>query len=152
MELDAPTAAAYVGHAFGQMLAAADRLGDDLVNAMPHGPTTNSVAGLVVHCCGLTEWWLGHVALGEPSDRDRDAEFREVATVAELHDYVDDILARAGDHLARLEVGDSMPGHPARAQLPGGADSDASVVLHVMEELYQHLGHIQLTVDALAQR
>jgi hypothetical protein len=152
MELDAPTAAAYVGHAFGQMLAAADRLGDELVNVRPYGPTTNSVAALVVHCCGLTEWWLGHVALGEPSDRDRTAEFRHEATVAELHEHVDATLARAGDLLARLDVGDGLPGHPARESLPGDSETDAAVVLHVLEEIYQHLGHVQLTVDALVLR
>ena len=149
MELDAPTAASYVGHAFGQLLAAADRLGDDLVNRPPFGPGTNSVAALIVHCCGLTEWWLGHVALGEPSDRDRQAELTAQATVAQLHDEVDAVLARAGDLLARLEAGDGGPGHPARAELPGGTGTDAAVVLHVLEELYQHLGHAQLTVDAL---
>jgi hypothetical protein len=149
MELDAPTAAAYVGHAFGQMLAAADRLGDDGVNVRPHGPTTNSVAALVAHCCGVTEWWLGHVALGEPSDRDRDAEFHREATVAELHELVSATLTRVGDHLARIEAGDGLPGHPLRAELPGDGESDTSVILHVLEELYQHLGHIQLTVDAL---
>ena len=37
---------------------------------------------------------------------------------------------------------------PSRFLLDGDT-SDASVVLHVLEELYQHLGHIELTADAL---
>jgi hypothetical protein len=30
--------------------------------------------------------------------------------------------------------------------------SDAALVIHLFEELYQHLGHVQLTVDALEAR
>ena len=152
MELDASTAAAYVGRAFGQMLAAADRLGDDLVNVRPPGPTTNSVASLIVHCCGVTDWWLGQVGVGQPTERDRVAEFDHEASVAGVHQRVEAALSRAGDHLAHLEVGDGLESHPHRDGLPGEDGSDAAVVLHVIEELYQHLGHIDLTVDALTLR
>ena len=30
-----------------------------------------------------------------------------------------------------------------------GGTSDTSIVLHVLEELYQHLGHAELAADAL---
>lgn len=33
---------------------------------------------------------------------------------------------------------------------PGTDTSDASVVLHVVEELFQHLGHAELAAEALA--
>ena len=38
------------------------------VNQRPHGPDTNSVAALVVHCCELTPFWLDHVGMGNPTD------------------------------------------------------------------------------------
>jgi hypothetical protein len=148
------TLSAYLGHAFRQMLAVADRLGDDLVNRRPHGPDTNEVAALVVHCCGVTEFWLGHVARGRPTTRDRDAEFRTESTVAGLHDRVAAVLATAADDLDCLErrvrtAGDpSAPGHGFRSTVPGDG-SDVAVVIHVIEELYQHLGQMELTADTL---
>jgi hypothetical protein len=153
VDLTAATVEAYVRDAFGKLLAVVDRLGDDRVNRRPHGPHTNTVAALVVHCCGLTEFWLGHVALGEPTDRDRDAEFRHEATVAELHARVAATLARAHALLARIDAGGggggSVAGGRFRATLPDGEGGDAAVAVHVLEELYQHLGHAELTADAL---
>jgi hypothetical protein len=148
VQLDEETTAQYVRHAFTQLLAVADRLGDDLVSARPLGPQTNSVAGLVVHSCGMAEFWLGHVALGRASDRDREAEFRASAGVADLRALGERSLHTVLDDLRRIEAGEAEPGHEARAALVGGP-SDASLVLHVLEELYQHLGHAELAADAL---
>ena len=148
MELDARVAGRYLEDAFAHLLAVAGRLGDERINRRPHGPTTNTGAALVVHCCGLTRWWLGHLALGEPTDRDRASELDAEATVAELAALVEATVARALDHLRRLDAGEGVPVADRRCDLPAGA-SDASVVLHVLEELYQHLGHLELTADAL---
>ena len=149
MKLDPATAERYLRHAYAQMLGVADRLGDELVNRRPHGEGTNAVAGLVVHCCGVTEFWLGHVALGRPTTRDRTAEFSTAATVAELHDLVARTLATAVDDLARLEAGEGNDRSGRRHHLLDGDTSDASVVVHVLEEVYQHLGHMELAADAL---
>jgi hypothetical protein len=149
MDLDASTAHAYLVGAFDQMLAVAAHLGDDRVNVRPPGPDTNTVAALIVHCCGVTGFWLGHVALGRPSDRDRDAELRATATVAELHERVAATLGQAEADLAAIDRGEARPGHPARAELLAGIGSDVAVVLHVLEEVYQHLGQMELTADAL---
>lgn len=130
------------------MLQVADRLGEERLDVRPHGPTTNSVAALIVHCCALTPWWLGHVALGDPTARERDAEFHATATLADLHALVAETLEVVPELLARLEAGDGTD-EGGRAFLLDGDDSDASVVVHVLEELYQHLGHMELTVDAL---
>lgn len=148
MELAETTAAQYVRHAFQQMLVVAERLGDDKVGLRPHGLRTNAVAALVVHCCGMAEFWLGHVALGRPSSRDRDAELTATATVAELHALVEQAVESISSDLSRIEAGHATPGHEARAHLAGGV-SDDSVVLHVLEELFQHLGQMEITADAL---
>lgn len=148
MDLTPDTAEGYLRHAFSQMLAVADRLGDDLANRRPVGADTNAVAALIVHCCAVSEFWLGHVALGRPSQRDRDGEFSRSATVAELHDLVDDALAAARRDLVALETGLGQDAG-GRQFLQGGDVSDASVVLHVLEEAYQHLGHMELAADVL---
>jgi uncharacterized damage-inducible protein DinB len=149
VNLDPTTAERYLRHAFGQMLAVAERLGDDLVNRRPHGEHSNAVAALVVHCCGVTEFWLGHVALGRPSRRDRTAEFSTEATVAELHDLVERTLATASSDIARLEAGKGNDESGVRSHLLDGDASDASAALHVLEEAYQHLGQMELTADVL---
>lgn len=148
VQLSSATAEAYLRHAFAQMLDVADRLGEPLINRRPVGPQTNAVAGLVIHCCAVAEFWLGHVALGHASERDRDAEFSQTATLAELHELVDATVERVAEHLGRLEAGEGTDEGGRQFLLDGDA-SDASVVLHVLEELYQHLGHMELAADAL---
>lgn len=149
MELQPSTTETYLRHAFSQMLGVVDRLGDDRINVKPHGPRTNSVAALVVHCCELTKFWLGHVGLDKPNERDRDKEFEATATVAELHQRVTRALAQASIDIAEMERGPTAVDNEVRQFMPEGDPSDASVVLHVIEECYQHLGHMELTADAL---
>jgi uncharacterized damage-inducible protein DinB len=149
VELSAATTERYLRHAFRQLLDVADRLGDERANLQPHEPSTNSVAALIAHCCGLTEFWLGHIALGEPSDRDRDGEFVAAANVVELHAMVDATLERASVLLARIEAGEGSDPTDRHGILLEEDTSDASLIVHVLEELYQHLGHAELTADAL---
>lgn len=152
MELERGTAELYLGHAYGQMLDVVDRLGDDRVNDRPLGPDTNAVAALVVHCCAVTEFWIGHVALGRPTSRDRESEFSTTATVAELHALIESTLAQVTEDLAAIDAGRVQPDRTGRQFLEGGDQSDGAIVLHVLEELYQHLGHMELAADALAIR
>ena len=139
-------------HAFRQMLEVAERLGDDRVNERPLGPETNAVAALVVHCCEVTEFWIGHVALGRPSDRDRESEFSSTATVSELHAMVEKRLVQVGEDLAAIDEGRTQSDRTGRQFLEDGDESDGAIVLHVLEELYQHLGHMELAADALTIR
>jgi uncharacterized protein (DUF952 family) len=138
---------AYLDAAFDKLLEAARRCGRHL-DDRPLGPTTNSAAGLVVHCAAVTEFWLGHVALGRPTDRDRDGEFAATAGLVELEHLVARARAQAAADLAALAEGHGRPSEIRQFVLAGGTDE--SVALHVLEELYQHLGHLELTVDALA--
>ena len=153
MELERGTAELYIRHSFRQMLDVADRLGDGKVNDRPLGPAeANAVAALIVHCCGVVEFWIGHVALGRPSHRDRESEFSTTATVEELHAMVEATLVRVREDLAAIDAGKTQPDRTGRQFLPGGDGSDGAIVLHVLEELYQHLGHMEITADALAVR
>jgi len=149
MELSPATSARYVDLAFEQMLVVADRLGDDLVNQRPLGPGTNAVGAIVIHCCGVAEFWLGHVGMGRDSQRDREAEFERTATVAELHAMVSQARRQIAADLDTLDLGVESPHAAGRAFLKAADESDASLVLHVIEELFQHLGHCELAADAL---
>ena len=150
MDLTPNTANAYIRDAFTKMLTVVDRLGDSKVNVKPPGPDTNSAAALVVHCCGVSEYWLGHVGLGRPSDRDRDAEFRATASVAELRSRIEAARAQAEADVVALDAVTAPREQPGGDHKVDADRSSASIVLHVLEELYQHLGHIELTADALA--
>ena len=54
---------------------------------------------------------------------------------------------QAAEDLARLGAGEGID-QGGRQFLLDADMSDASVVLHVVEELYQHLGHMELAADA----
>lgn len=148
MLLSTGTTRCFLYQAFDGLLRVVDRLGDDLVNARAVDLDTPSVAALVVHCCGVTEYWLVHVALGEPSRRDRDAEFAAVASIDELHQRVASVRGAVAGWLERLERGEGTDSS-ARPPVWGGDTSDAAIVLHVIEELFQHLGHAELIADVL---
>ena len=154
MEPFTTSAAAFVRKAFGDLLAVADRVGEPGIGERPVGEDTTAIANLVAHCCGVTEFWFGHVALGRPSDRDRDAEFTSRPSLADLHELVDAATPRAEADLA--ELGSRLAEHPRehemRAFFPEGDTSDHALVLYVLRELYQHLGHAEITADVLTTR
>lgn len=149
MELQPDTVRVYLRQAVTGMVEALDRFDDESVNQRPHGDRTNSAAGLIVHACAAATYWFEHVGLGRPVDRDRDSEFEATATVEELRG----LLATTADRLAALaldlDTGPTAPEHEWRLTLHGGDVSDGSLVLHVLEELFQHLGHLELTADAV---
>src|SRR5512133_4203825 len=51
------------------------------------GPDMNSISVLVTHLTGAERYWIGDVAAQDPSNRDRDAEFR-------VHDVDMDVLKK----------------------------------------------------------
>ncbi|MFA9564506.1 MAG: DUF664 domain-containing protein [Acidimicrobiales bacterium] len=152
MNLEIDTIETYLRHALGQMVQVADRLGDDLLNERPVGDETNAVGALIVHSCEVTSFWLGHVAGGLPTERDRDREFSRRTTVGEVRAMVERTLAGTRADLERMADGDPEADPVLRQFLPGGDESDDSLVLHVIEELFQHLGHMEITADVLLAR
>jgi uncharacterized damage-inducible protein DinB len=152
VNLEIDTVETYLRHAMRQMLEVAERLGDDLVNVRPVGSETNAVGALIVHCCELTNFWLAHVAGGQPTERDRDGEFDRVSTVAELREMIERTLGATRIDLERIADGEAAADPVLRQFLPGGDESDDSLVLHVIEELFQHLGHMEITADVLLAR
>lgn len=150
MELEAATVGTYLRRVLDGMAQTLDRFDDESVNRRPHGPQTNSAAMLVVHACSAATYWLENVGLGRPVARDRDREFEASATVDELQA----VVATTTDRLLRLsrdfDAGPTVPDHEWRDTLYGDP-SDGSLILHVFEELFQHLGHLELTADAVAR-
>ena len=150
MDFSTTTICVYVRHVFGGMDAVLDRLDDDLVNRQPGEWGTNSVAGLVVHCCELAPSWFETPGLGRDSLRDRESEFTTEATVAELRTRIRESVEKTCALVEEFDAGPTVGDHPFREFLPGTDRSDGALVLHVFEELFQHLGHMEVTADALA--
>lgn len=152
MQLDLATMDLYLRHAYGGMARVLDRLDDRTVNERPEGWGTNSVAGLIVHCCELGPSWFEMPGLGRESERDRDGEFAAVATVDELRARIDAAIERCAGLLVEFDAGPTVPDHPFRAFMPGTDRTDGGLYLHVIEELFQHLGHMEVTADAVEAR
>lgn len=107
------------------------------------GPDMNSISVLVVHLTGAERYWIGDVAAQDPTDRDRDAEFR-------VHDLGKDILKkRLADNLdyvrkalQEFKIQDLERTVPARN---GHTSTVAWALLHALEHASLHLGQIQIT-------
>ena len=147
--LDPTTGLHYLDHAFKGIAAVLDRVDDVTVNVRPGGWGTNSIAGLVVHCCELAPSWFEMPGLGRESHRDRDAEFATTATVAELREMIQRTMARLTPLVHEFAAGPTALDHEFRGFLPGNDWSDDALFLHVLEELFQHLGHMEVTADAV---
>jgi len=138
--------------------AAIDGLPDAALDWVP-GPQMNSLCVLVVHICGATRYWVGDVALGEISGRDRAAEFRANGlNLPTLKGTLDETMAYVSTGLTRLTLAnlDKMCPAPGRRVRP---DSDELrtfrvgwSLLHALEHAGLHLGHAQMTRQLWDQR
>jgi len=108
------------------------------------GPEMNSLAVLVTHLTWAERYWIGDVALGDPSDRDREAEFRvHGLDAAALTRRLESTLAYARQALDRLSLEDLEK--ERRSPRDGQPFSVGWAILHALEHTGIHLGHIQLT-------
>src|SRR5690242_19188263 len=133
------------------MAAIVTELGDDLANRKPVLPGSNSPYAILRHCLGVMEFWGGQVVAGREITRDRDAEFRAHGPVAGL-------TAATADAKRRFRVDPAMAEFAARPR--GEPDDDVSpdelefssqghALMHVLVEVTQHLGQMELTRDVL---
>jgi uncharacterized damage-inducible protein DinB len=107
------------------------------------GEGVNSMAVLVVHMAAAERFWVGDVALGEPSNRDRAAEF-EVGGLS-----LDELLARLlssesylAEALAQLALEDL---NAVRISPRNGKEVTVGYCLaHALAHTALHVGHLQL--------
>ncbi|TQN32198.1 uncharacterized protein DUF664 [Haloactinospora alba] len=140
----------FVDRALAGMVEIARQLGDDLVNRRPALKGANSAFGLTTHCLGVVDYWVGALAAGRVVHRDREAEFHATGTVAELVSRVQE-----SQRQLRLDLEHVAPSAPARGDPPSGflgpqrALTQGGVLLHVLEELSQHHGQLEVLRDLL---
>ena len=103
----------------------------------------NSLAVIAVHTAGSERFWIGDCVAGEPSGRDRDAEFRTGGLAAKvLQARLDTSLSFVGQVLERLEPDDLL----AMRTLRDGSQATVGWILaHVLSHTAIHVGHAQVT-------
>jgi len=108
------------------------------------GPDMNSISMLVFHLTGAERYWIGDVVAQEPSNRDRDAEFKiHDAGMDVLKKRLDDSLDYARKTLEKLTL---QALEAARTSPRDGHQfTVAWALLHALEHSNLHLGHIQIT-------
>ena len=122
-------------------------LGDELANRRPPFPGANSPYVILTHCLGVMEYWGGATVAGRPIERDRAAEFTSSGPVAPLLARADDALQRLALDVAGFDAW-AAPQSVHRDPVPY-SETKGAVLLHILEELFQHLGQMEITRDAL---
>ena len=140
----------FTNRALDEMIAILFRLGDDDVNRRPDLPGANSPFAIVTHCLGVMEYWGGHIARGRRNVRDRDAEFRASGTVPDLVQRVEEARSKLREDVHKSDSAAAPINLPPEKDrdLPLGRTQGGALV-HIYEELAQHLGQLEITRDLL---
>ena len=140
----------FVDLALSGMAAIARELGDDLANRRPPFRGGNSAYVILTHCLGVMEYWGGATVAERPVQRDRSAEFSASGDVADLLRRTEHARRRLREDIVGLDASAAPvsirrdPDEPVPYTEAKGA-----VLLHILEELFQHLGQMEITRDAL---
>lgn len=131
-------------------VAALETLDDRTVNRSPVPGTVNTAFALVTHVHGMAHYWGGAFVAGEDIPRNRDAEFRASGTVAEAHVLIEEVRGRL-PAWARVALTEGI----RNPEATGTSRRDVSevtpewVLEHILHELAQHLGHLEVCRDVV---
>jgi uncharacterized damage-inducible protein DinB len=115
------------------------------------GPEINSLNVLVTHLTGAERYWIGDVIAGEPSVRDREAEFRvQGASEQELIMRLSQNEAFILKTLAPLTLQDLEAERTSPRN--GRSVTVGWALCHVLKHTALHLGHMQITRQVWEQR
>jgi uncharacterized damage-inducible protein DinB len=110
------------------------------------GPEMNSVAVLAAHTAGSERYWIGDVIARDDSRRDREAEFRtQAASTAELIARLEAALAHSRGVLGQLTLENLNEKRIAPSDQR--EVTVAWALIHALEHVATHLGHMQLMRD-----
>jgi uncharacterized damage-inducible protein DinB len=142
------------------LLATLDRLTAQLVRGVTStpvealdwapGPETNSVAVLATHALGASNHWLVSIIGGVDDGRDREAEFRALrADLGNVQARAQAWLADARRILEPMTAADlDQPcRRPSTSEGWMAALTARGAVLHVVEHMGMHIGHLELTLQ-----
>jgi uncharacterized damage-inducible protein DinB len=132
------------------ILQALEGLPQDALDWVP-GQDMNSINVLLAHIAGSERFWIGDIAAQEPSNRDRDAEFRTSGVEADVfRKRFADNLEYAGNVLDKMSLQDL---EATRVRPSDGREfTVAWALIHALEHATSHLGQIQLTRQLWEQK
>jgi uncharacterized damage-inducible protein DinB len=107
------------------------------------GEDVPSICALVNHMTGAERYWIGDVAGGVPSDRNRDAEFRAHGeSPAILRKRIQDVQEFEKNLLSKVTLHDLEK--VCVSPRTGRRFDVGWALLHALEHTALHLGHIQI--------
>ncbi len=120
-------------------------LPDEALDWKPAGDM-NSVSVIVTHLTGAERFLIGDGIMREPSNRNRDAEFQVKGLSKEdlinrVHE-VEDYLKRSFETLKLSDL-EAQRTHPRT----GKEISVAFLILHALDHVSMHVGHLQMTAQ-----
>jgi uncharacterized damage-inducible protein DinB len=124
-------------------LEALDPLPEEAFVWQPPSSQANSLAAICSHAISSAEWWVLSCVGSGPIERDRDAEFVAELAWADLRPRFVNFLAQAERLLADMDSARLA----AISRHPAGDRMNRRCVLHAVEHLGLHLGHIESTLD-----
>ena len=136
--------------ALGEMARIVEGLGDERANEAPPLADANSPYVILTHCLGVLEYWGGATVAGRSIERDRAAEFTARGNVDSLVERTEAARRRLHEDLEGLVALD-VPTQVMRDPddpVPY-SETKGAVLLHILEELFQHLGQMEITRDML---
>jgi uncharacterized damage-inducible protein DinB len=122
--------------------ATLEGLDTDALECTP-GQDMNSLCVLVVHTVGAERFWIGDVAMNDPSDRNRDREFQACGlSPADLANRLDASLSYIRQALEglTLQALDQPRTTPDNRRVTVGW-----CLVHSLVHTANHVGHMQLT-------
>jgi hypothetical protein len=136
--------------ALREMARIVAELGDERANRRPPFPGANTPYVILTHCLGVLEYWAGATVAERSIERDRAAEFTASGPVAPLLERAGRARQRLAEDVAGLEAWDAPHSvHRDPDDPVPYSETKGAVLLHVLEELFQHLGQMEITRDAL---
>ncbi len=129
------------------ILNAARDLSEEELNWQPPMPQCNSIYVILYHAATATHWWL-NVVHGNIMERDRLTEFSSHGTFAHIEEMFTSWLHAAEQIVPTLQAEDYETVH----NLARGQYTTRDALLHTIEHLSLHLGHIEITRQWLSLR
>src|SRR5262249_28100791 len=122
---------------------ALDSLPPEAFSWRPPATEANTLAAICVHAISSAEWWVLSCVGDGPIERNRDAEFQVDVSWQELRPRFQSSLEHADALLA------GMPSEQlgALSRHPAGDRMNRRCLIHTVEHLGLHLGHVEITSD-----
>lgn len=138
----------FADEALQAMATIVDELGDELANTAPALPGANTPYAILTHCLGVCGHWASTVNLGQVVPRDRDSEFTARGETAALLERTRQVRADLRRWVEQADPS-APPANPTGHGHDAFEGTQGGVLLHVYQELSQHLGQLELTRDIL---